>query len=223
VAEPAVPQQPSAAVGTPGSPAPVGLPSAAVAPAPAPIAEITRGNGQPATVPPPSPAEPRRGSAPATTNRVAGGFAVDSPEIPNSGLEPANAPPRPLTTPLRVGGGNQARTAPPIAPLNRHPPSAKALAAARAVPTGNQILDRAKSAFNKGDYPEAVRRGKEAIGAGAASGGHLLLGDAYYHLERYTDAAREYQATLALDPGNAQARRGRDLARQAASSAAATP
>ncbi|MEA2697094.1 MAG: hypothetical protein QOI66_1365, partial [Myxococcales bacterium] len=73
----------------------------------------------------------------------------------------------------------------------------------------------AQKAFNKGDYPEAIRRGKEAIGAGAAAAGHLLLGDAYYHLERYTEAVREYQATLWLEPGNAQARRGRDLARSA--------
>jgi tetratricopeptide (TPR) repeat protein len=91
------------------------------------------------------------------------------------------------------------------------------------MPTGNEILGRAQTAFNKGDYPEAIRRGKEAIGAGAAAAGHLLLGDAYYHLERYTEAAREYQNTLTLDPGNAQARRGRELARSASAGADATP
>jgi serine/threonine-protein kinase len=225
------PARPSMGAGANGlPPGSNAIPSPAAAPpvAPAPIAsiaEVSLGVARAAAGSPPAPAAagPQRGPSQAAASKTAGGFAVDAPEVGAGGLAATDAPPRPLITPLRAGGGSQARTAPLIAPLNRHPPSAKALAAARALPTGNQILDRAQSAFNKGDYPEAIRRGKEAIGAGATTGGHLLLGDAYFHLERYTDAAREYQATLALDPGNAQARRGRDLARQAALSAAATP
>jgi tRNA A-37 threonylcarbamoyl transferase component Bud32 len=78
----------------------------------------------------------------------------------------------------------------------------------------DDILGRGQSAFDRGDYPEAVRRGREAIAAGGALGGHLLVGDAYYRLERFPDALREYQAALALDPGNASIKRRRDLAEQ---------
>ena len=42
------------------------------------------------------------------------------------------------------------------------------------------------------------------------------MGDAYYRLERFPDALREYQAALALDPGNTSIKRRRDLVEQAA-------
>jgi tetratricopeptide (TPR) repeat protein len=80
-------------------------------------------------------------------------------------------------------------------------------------------LNRGQLAFDRGDYPEAVRRGREAIAAGAIVGGRLLVGDAYYRLERYADATREYQAVLVVDPGNPTARRRLDLAQQAAAKA----
>jgi hypothetical protein len=79
-----------------------------------------------------------------------------------------------------------------------------------------RVLTRGQAAFDRGNYAEAIRRGKEAIAGGAAVPGHLLIGDAYYHLQRYADALREYQATLALEPSNALARRGRELAERAA-------
>jgi eukaryotic-like serine/threonine-protein kinase len=74
------------------------------------------------------------------------------------------------------------------------------------------ILNLGQMAFDRGDYPEAVRRGREAIAAGAEASGRLLIGDAYYRLERYRDALREYDAALVLDPTNAGTRRRRDLA-----------
>jgi serine/threonine protein kinase len=79
-----------------------------------------------------------------------------------------------------------------------------------------ESLGRGQSAFDRGDYPEALRRGREAIAAGGALRGHLLVGDAYYRLERFPDALREYQAALALDPANASIKRRRDLAEKAA-------
>jgi tetratricopeptide (TPR) repeat protein len=78
------------------------------------------------------------------------------------------------------------------------------------------ILARGQAAFDRGYYPEAIRRAREAIAAGGAVPGHLLVADAYYHLQRYADALREYEATLALEPSNALARRGRELAARAA-------
>jgi serine/threonine protein kinase len=79
------------------------------------------------------------------------------------------------------------------------------------------ILSRGQAAFDRGNYPEAIRCAKEAMAAGAAVPGHLLVGDAYYHLQRYADALKEYEATLALEPSNPLARRGRELASRAAS------
>ena len=81
------------------------------------------------------------------------------------------------------------------------------------------ILTRGQQAFDRGDYPEAVRRGREAISAGGELAGHLLIGDAYFRLERFRDALREYDAALALDPTNAGARRRRDLAEKRSASA----
>jgi serine/threonine protein kinase len=86
-----------------------------------------------------------------------------------------------------------------------------------AAPAADDILQRGQAAFDHGDYPEAVRRGREAIAAGGALGGHLLVGDAYYRLERFPDALREYQAALALDPGSSSIKRRRDLAEKGAS------
>jgi len=54
------------------------------------------------------------------------------------------------------------------------------------------------------------------MAAGAAVSGHLLVADSYYHLQRYADALKEYEATLALEPSNSLARRGRELAAHAA-------
>ncbi|HEX3698176.1 MAG TPA: protein kinase [Polyangia bacterium] len=178
-----------------------------------------------AVLPPTEPGAAQPTARP-TTTAVAppAGLGSDWPEPSSARLAEQPSPPVVAHNPpsqARTVGPGRPRSGPPFGPSNR--PSASAIAAARALPTGNEILGRAQTAFNKGDYPEAIRRGKEAIGAGAAAAGHLLLGDAYYHLERYTEAAREYQNTLTLDPGNAQARRGRDLARSASAGADATP
>ena len=184
----------TAANASPPAPAPGPLPVPAAAPAPEPTSIAVE---WPATASP--------------------GFA--QPPAPPSPT-PAPSPPPSVAPQARVAPASRARPGLPMGLGSNRPASPSAIAAARALPTGNEILGRAQVAFNRGDYPEAIRRGKEAIGAGAAAAGHLLLGDAYYHLERYTEAMREYQTTLNLDPGNAQARRGRDLARSAASGTA---
>src|SRR5262249_42633059 len=88
-------------------------------------------------------------------------------------------------------------------------------------PTAAEILGRGQSAFDHGNYPEAIRRAKEAVAAGAPVAGHLLVADPYSHLQRYADALREYEAALALEPSNALARRGRELAQKASTSEAA--
>jgi serine/threonine protein kinase len=87
-------------------------------------------------------------------------------------------------------------------------------------PNAPALLNRGQLAVDRGDYPEAVRRGREAIAAGAEVDGRLLVGDAYYRLERYRDALREYDAALALDPTNPGTRRRRDLTERRSSAGA---
>jgi tetratricopeptide (TPR) repeat protein len=82
------------------------------------------------------------------------------------------------------------------------------------------ILSRGQSAFDRGDYQEAIRQGRQAIAAGAEINGRLLVGDVYFHLERYREALREYNAAVARDPTDTSARRRRDLAREKAGQAA---
>ena len=96
------------------------------------------------------------------------------------------------------------------------PEPPRGVGASPGAPATDAILGRGQAAFDRGDYPEALRRGREAIAAGGALGGHLLAGDAYYRLERFPDALREYQAALALDPANTSIKRRRDLVEQAA-------
>jgi serine/threonine protein kinase len=93
----------------------------------------------------------------------------------------------------------------------------KPATAEKPTPSAEAILAKGQVAFDHGYYPEAIRRAKEAMAAGAAVPGHLLVADSYYHLQRYADALREYEAALALEPSNALARRGRELASKAAS------
>ena len=62
--------------------------------------------------------------------------------------------------------------------------------------------------------------GRQAIAAGAEISGRLLVGDVYFHLERYREALREYNAAVARDPTDTSAHRRRDLAREKAGQAA---
>jgi Flp pilus assembly protein TadD len=75
-----------------------------------------------------------------------------------------------------------------------------------------ELVQRGRAAFAKGDFPEAVRVGRLTITAGDALAGRLLLGDAFFKMNRFEDALREYDAAVQVAPSNAQARRGRELA-----------
>ncbi|MES1205920.1 MAG: serine/threonine-protein kinase [Pseudomonadota bacterium] len=75
-----------------------------------------------------------------------------------------------------------------------------------------EILRRGRAAFAKGNFPDAVRLGRAVLPTSEALGGHLLLGDAFYRMERFADAAAEYDAALKMAPANPQARKGRELA-----------
>ena len=191
------------------APTPAALAAAPPAPAPAPAAPAP---AAPAVAPPALPAPDR--VAPEPAREPAGPQGWPEPQarsIPTSSGRPGpGAEPTPAV--LRVSTVARREATRPrdgVGPLSSAAKSALQ-------ESGDAILGRGQAAFNHGDYPEAVRRGREAIAAGAGIGGRLLVGVAYYRLERYPDAIREYQAALALDPASAAARRRVDLALQKA-------
>jgi serine/threonine protein kinase len=158
---------------------------------------------------PPAPAEPTSWPEPAAA-------AAASPNAPAASKRPASR----AVTPAATAALPATARAPAARRTSGEPdgePVVKVRAAhAEASPGGAaSVIARGQAAFDRADYPEAVRRGREAITAGDALGGRLLIGDAYYRLERFSDALREYQAALVLDPANASIRRRRDLAERA--------
>ena len=126
------------------------------------------------------------------------------------------AEPEPPT--LRTAAHRASAAAPTEARLSKGATPAATLPPASLADT-TEILNRGQSAFDRGDYQEAIRRGRQAIAAGAEINGRLLVGDVYFHLERYREALREYNAAVARDPTDSSARRRRDLAREKAGQA----
>jgi serine/threonine-protein kinase len=219
------------------SPLPAPPAPTARAPQPAPVVvPVEPLRGTPPPLPPQEPVNMKRAA------RLAERAPAAAPAP-----APALAAPWPATTPAvfpqeqtSVGTrkrGEKADTAKPAsagtkpeAPVTAAPAAPESAApaadvATKAAPAGapappasaDAILARGQSAFDRGNYAEAIRRAKEATAIGAAVPGHLLIADSYYHLQRYADALREYEAALALEPSNALAKRGRELATKAAS------
>jgi serine/threonine protein kinase len=196
------------AVRAPGAPAT----PAARAPSPVVVAAAAPAPAAPARWPEPSrPIFPE----PAASAPVVEPIARAEVKLPSSAPPiSARRPTRPLALPSKP-----ATTAPASPPSPRRTATATTLAAAAAPPatsgmvSGSGLLEQAQAAFNAGRYAEAMRRGREALATGGAPlAAHLLLGDVYYHMQRYTQALGEYQAALTLDPDNRLAIRGRELA-----------
>jgi eukaryotic-like serine/threonine-protein kinase len=66
----------------------------------------------------------------------------------------------------------------------------------------------AKVAFQEKKYKEAVERAKESAHFGGGAEARVLLGDAYFKLERYDEAKKAYVDALRLDPNNRVAGQG---------------
>jgi serine/threonine protein kinase len=103
-------------------------------------------------------------------------------------------------------------TTPPQSIAPQAQPESSSGSAGRTAPRPNDALARGRVAFAKGNFPAAVRLGRGALASGDALGGHLLVGDAFYKMERYADALAEYDSALKLAPASSHARRGRELA-----------
>jgi serine/threonine-protein kinase len=169
-----------------------------------PPAATKRPEARPNGAPPVNPVAARREQLAQRANLGASAMDLRA----GTALGGTRAPAARTSVAAMAAEANQARKAPAALPDRAGSGAGPSPAAA------DEILGRGQAAFDRGDYPEAVRRGREAIVAGGALGGHLLVGDAYYRLERFPDALREYQAALALDPANASIKRRRDLAEQ---------
>lgn len=69
-------------------------------------------------------------------------------------------------------------------------------------------------AFNQGDYARAVLSAKRAVAlAPAITAFRMTLAKSYYKLLRYDDAIREWQKIVDIEPANATAKKGIELAR----------
>jgi len=66
----------------------------------------------------------------------------------------------------------------------------------------------AKIAFQEKNYKEAVELARESAHTGGGAEARVLLGDAYFKLEKFDDAKRAYSEALKLDPNNRAAGQG---------------
>jgi serine/threonine-protein kinase len=101
---------------------------------------------------------------------------------------------------------------PAASQLKRVAPSQAKAVALSSSPQPPDDLVRGRAAFAKGNFPDAVHLGRAALTSGDAVGAHLLLGDAFYKMDRFRDAIAQYDAVLKSAPANPQALRGRELA-----------
>jgi Flp pilus assembly protein TadD len=76
---------------------------------------------------------------------------------------------------------------------------------------GPALVGLAKIAFQQHEYQEAVDRAREGVRAGAGAEARVVLGDAYFRLEKFSEARKAYEDALKLDPDNRTARQNLDL------------
>jgi Flp pilus assembly protein TadD len=76
---------------------------------------------------------------------------------------------------------------------------------------GPALVGLAKIAFQQHEYQEAADRARESAQAGGGAEARVVLGDAYFRLEKFADARKAYEDALKLDPENRTARQNLDL------------
>jgi serine/threonine protein kinase/TolA-binding protein len=69
----------------------------------------------------------------------------------------------------------------------------------------------AKIAFQKKDYQEAANHAREGARFGGGVEARVVLGDAYFRLEKFEDARKAYTEALKLDPDNRTAKQNLSL------------
>jgi hypothetical protein len=166
----------------------------------------------------PTTATAERAPAVPTTTAIKVAPPVEAEPAVTRDSEPA----RPVAPPARPPVAAAPRPPSPPAPQPTRTRSSKAALAnvpgptggASAAATSDALVANGRAAFAKGDFAQAVRFGRQASSVGDSLGSRLLLGDAFFKMNRYADALREYGAAARMAPTNAQALRGQQLARQ---------
>jgi serine/threonine protein kinase len=73
---------------------------------------------------------------------------------------------------------------------------------------GAASVGLAKIAFQEKNYKEAVEHAKDSARSGGGAEARVLLGDAYFKLEKFEEAKKAYSEALKLDPNNRVAGQG---------------
>jgi hypothetical protein len=73
---------------------------------------------------------------------------------------------------------------------------------------GVALAGLAQIAFQEKNYKEAVEHAKESARTGGGVEARVLLGDAYFKLDRFEEAKKAYNEALKLDPNNRVAGQG---------------
>jgi len=71
---------------------------------------------------------------------------------------------------------------------------------------GAALTGLAEVAFQRGQYPEAVRAAHRAIESGGGVAAKMVLGNSYFKLGKYDDAILQYREVLQSDAGHREAR-----------------
>jgi eukaryotic-like serine/threonine-protein kinase len=77
---------------------------------------------------------------------------------------------------------------------------------------GPAFVGLAEISFQERNYTDAVRSAARAADHGGGVRARVLLGDAYFRLNQFKEAAKSYEDALKLDPKNTSARSGLGLA-----------
>ena len=73
---------------------------------------------------------------------------------------------------------------------------------------GQALVGLAEISFQEKNYSDVVRSASQAVDRGGGVRARVLLGDAYFRLNQYKDAAKAYGEALKLDPKNEGAKTG---------------
>ena len=77
---------------------------------------------------------------------------------------------------------------------------------------GPALVGLAEISFQEKNYAQAVKSAQRAAERGGGVRARVLLGDAYFRLNHFKDAARAYEDALKIEPDNASAKGGLALA-----------
>jgi serine/threonine protein kinase len=74
------------------------------------------------------------------------------------------------------------------------------------------MLGLGEIAFQQANYTSAAKLARKSIGAGGGAPAHVLLGNAYFKQQRFSDAIHEYKVVLRVQPNHPEAKRALEAA-----------